>query len=237
MREISHKHTSYVTFNNTKDVPAKGAPASGDSAGAPRQGILSAMVEAHEDCSVIHDSMDVMHVATETAASFGITGNLNSIGTAAGGAGLVSGLYFGVTGACDLKKAIESKNVMAGVEAGGHMLLAGEAAVDAAQLAVQSSAVTNMIGPTAAGIIQSPLFKGLGTAFGVAHGVVESGVGIKEIYDGYKAHDKSHIITGLLDIAAGASVAAITLGAGPVAGIALAATFAFQMLRVHLLNH
>ncbi|MGV8120252.1 MAG: hypothetical protein AB2L14_10875 [Candidatus Xenobiia bacterium LiM19] len=237
MREISHKHALNVTFNNMKDAPAKGTTVSGDSAGAHRQGILSSVVEAHEDCSVAHDTMETLHVAAETSASFGLAGKLDWTGTASGAAGIISGVYFGITGAADLKKAIESKNVLAGVEAGGHLLLAGEASIEAAHLALQSSAVTNMIGPTAAGIIQSPVIEGLGTAFGVAHGAVESGVGIKEMYDGYKAHDKSHIITGLLDVASGASVAAIALGAGPVAGIALAATFAFQMLRVHILNH
>ncbi len=231
MREISHSSSPHVAFNAANVKHTEGLRTSGESNAAPPQDIASAMFGAHSEYSVAHDSMDVLHTATETATSLGCAGKLDALGSGVSAAGILSGLYFGVSGVRDLNKAIKDKNVTNGIEAGGHMLLGGEAAIDAARLAVQSSAITNMIGPVATGILQSPAMKMLGTAFGMAHGVVESGVGIKEIYDGYKAHDKSHIITGILDVAAGASVAAIAIGGGPIAGIALAVTFGLQMLR------
>lgn len=234
MRRIAQTQPSFVTLNSKSDASKKGLSTSGESGKAEAQSLLSAVVEAHEDCSSAHDIMETLHVAAETSASFGLDGRLNLTGTASGAAGIISGVYFGVKGVQDLKKAIEKKDALEGLEAGGHLLLAGEASIEAAHLALQSSALTNMIGPTAAAIIKSPVVEGLGTAFGVAHGTVEAGLGLKEMYDGVKAHNRSHIITGILDIVSGASVAAIALGAGPVAGVALAATFALQMLRVHI---
>jgi len=233
MREISKSYTPSVSFSRADRV----LPKDSKDGGALKKGIVRDVIEAHEDCSAEHDVMETMHVASEAAVSLGITGRLDPIGVGAGAAGLISGVYFGVTGAEKLKKAIEDKNVLAGIEAGGHILQAGEALVDTAQLTVQSSAVANMVGPTAAGIIQSPVFRGLGTGLGVAHGLIESGVGAKELYDGVKAKDRSHIITGLLDIVSGAAVAGIALGGGPAAGAALAITYGLQMLRVHILNH
>jgi len=233
MREISKSYTPLVSFSRSNGVQQNSSK-DGD---ALKQGLVRDVLEAHEDCSPGHDVMESMHVASETAVSLGITGNLDPIGVGAGAAGLISGVYFGVTGAEKLKKAIQEKNVTAGIEAGGHLMQAGEAMVDTAQFAVQSSAVANMVGPTAVGIIQSPVFKGLGTGLGVAHGLIESGVGAKELYDGVKEKNRSHIITGLLDIVSGAAVAGIALGGGPAAGAALVIAYGLQMLRVHILNH
>jgi hypothetical protein len=223
-------------------APGKGAPGENPCSIAGKED--PANVE-----SAVHDTMDAVHVSTEVAGSFGISGNsgaLKSSGfsglvgklgllTAAGT--LVTGAYFGVTGARDLKKGIQEKNPTLAIEGGGHTLLAGEALIDTAQAATLSSTLRSMIGPAATAIIRSPIVRLAGTTLGVVHGAAETIVGAKEMYDGYKAKDRSHFITGLLDFAMGVSVAAIALGAGPVVGVGLAAACSIQLARLHFQKH
>ncbi len=247
MDRISHTtHTPHSTLRRETPPPDNREHNSSLPGGCindtPQNALPEEIPAAHEKMDMLHDAMDTVHVGTEMAGSFENIGETAaSLGKMAGpleiigGAGaLVSGIYFGITGPGELKKAIETKDVARGIEAGGHMLLAGEAAIETAQIATHSSVLSSIIGPAAAGIINSPIMKFAGTALGVAHGAAETVVGLKEMYDGYKIKDRSHFITGLLDLAMGASMAAIALGAGPIVGLGLAAAFGIQMARLHL---
>jgi len=239
IRHTTHTPHRYIAHDDSRHHAGSKEPTGMGPDALPVPAEISA---DHKKNDLLHDAMDTVHVATEMAGSFEnagkAAGGLGKMAGAAeilGGAGaLVSGIYFGVTGPGELREAIKKKDVARGIEAGGHMLLAGEAAVETAQLATQSSVLSSIIGPAAAGIINSPLMKLAGTAFGVAHGAAETLVGLKEMYDGYRTKDRTHFFTGLLDLAMGASMAAIALGAGPVVGLGLAAAFGIQMARLHL---
>jgi hypothetical protein len=182
------------------------------------------------DLFQVHDSMEAVHVGTEIGAAFQLTGKIAaaaSLGTVA------AGLYFGYEGIHDVRSAIAKKDLMAGIESAGHLSLASEAALSTAKWATQSSAVRQAIGTDATALINSPAASTLGKVFGVGHGLAEIAVGTKEVIDGRKAGDKKEIISGLLDMAIGGTVAALALVPGIPGAIALAALFAARMFMSH----
>jgi hypothetical protein len=178
----------------------------------------------------VHDAMETIHVGTEISQALKLTGGL----AAAPGLGtIVSGIYFGYEGLKDMSSAVRERDVIGGIESAGHLSLASEAVIDTARWATHSSAVRNALGPETSSFMASPGVKLLGQVFGVGHGLAEVAVGAKEVVDGKKAHSKKKIISGLLNMAIGGTVAALAFVPGVPGAIALAALFATKMFLTH----
>lgn len=175
---------------------------------------------------VMHENMEAIHIGVEMAHSAEATGLL---GAASMAGGAVSGLYFGIEGVKDMKLAIKEKNLMHGVEATGHLGLAAEAGMELAAHAAESSVGASLLGPIGHAIGHSHALHLLGAGFGVVHGAAEVVIGGKEIYDGIKVNDKKKILSGALNVGIGAAAAAVALGGGIPAGIALGAIFVTKM--------
>ncbi|MCE1245535.1 MAG: hypothetical protein LWY06_02700 [Firmicutes bacterium] len=182
----------------------------------------------HEDkFDYIDDGMKGIHVAAEVAHSAHVAGL--AAGVAVGGAA-VAGLYFGMEGVRDMKRAIEEKDVTEGVKATGHLALAGQAVINTAVEASSLSAVSSAIGPAVSAALESPITHTLGLGLGVAYGAAELIVGGKEVYDGFKENNNMKKLAGTLEMGMGTAVAAIAFGGGPMAGLALTGFFAARML-------
>lgn len=180
-----------------------------------------------EEQGMLHEGAEVVHVGSEILEAIEAGGVLAALGTLGS---VASGVYFGIEGARDLKTAIKEKNLVEGIEASGHLSVAGEAAIGLATELTAVSSVSAALGPAVTAAINSPLVELLGTGMGVVHGAAEVIVGGKEIYDGIRDKNKIKMIKGALTTGLGVSVAAIALGGGVPMGIALAAIFTGKMV-------
>ncbi|MDQ7824278.1 MAG: hypothetical protein RDV48_15865 [Candidatus Eremiobacteraeota bacterium] len=181
----------------------------------------------------LHDSMEAAHIAGEVFKAAGTGGILAA---AAGAGSIASGIYFAIEGARDLREAREKKDLLAGIESAGHLMLSGEVAVDAARLAMQSGALQGIAGSAIAAAISSPLATAAGTALGVGHGAAEIITGGKEFLEGFRNKDVKKALAGGLTIGIGSSAAAVSLGGGLPACIALGTFFTVETVISHLLE-
>ncbi len=212
---INHKNPEVVPEGNVHgDVFVK------DS----RENVSRTFREKHE---VSHEGMEAIHVGAEVLEALEVGGLLAVAGTVGS---LASGVFFGIEGAHDLKKAVKEKDVMGGIEAGAHLAVAGEAGLGVTAELAETAAVSGIIGHSVAAALSSPLLHVLGTSLGVAHGVGEVIVGAKDVIDGKKEHDKFKMLEGGLKAGLGVAVGAIALGGGAPMGIALAVLFGAKML-------
>lgn len=180
--------------------------------------------EKHE---VSHEGMEAIHVGAEVLETLEVGGLLAVAGTVGA---LASGVFFGIEGAHDLKKAVKEKDVIGGIEAGAHLAIAGEAGLGVTAELAETATVSGILGHSVAAALSSPIVQVLGASLGVAHGVGEVIVGAKEIIDGKKEHDKFRMLEGGLKAGLGIAVGAIALGGGAPMGIALATLFGAKML-------
>lgn len=189
-----------------------------------RENVSRTFREKHE---VGHEGMEAIHVGAEVLEALEVGGLLAVAGTVGA---VTSGVFFGIEGAHDLKKAVKEKDVMGGIEAGAHLAVAGEAGLGVTAELAETAAASKLLGTSVCAALSSPLVQVLGTGLGVAHGVGEVIVGAKDIIEGKKEHDKFKMLEGGLKAALGVAVGAIALGGGAPAGIALASIFGLKML-------
>ncbi len=175
---------------------------------------------------VLHEQMEAVHIAAEVAESFQVTGILAGI---AGVGTVVTGLYFGCEGIKDMGTAVKDKDIPGTLESVAHLALGGEALLEAAHLATNTSCISGMLGPAGCSFLNSPAFSTMGSVFGYIHGGSEVILGGKEIYDGKKQGDKKRIISGALNMGIGASMLGLASGGGIPCGVVLAALFLTKM--------
>ena len=111
--------------------------------------ISDRMRESHD---ILHENMEIAHVGAEIAAAAGATGLLGALGSIGCAA---SGIYFGIEGVHDVKVAVKEKNLAQGIEAGGHLALAGEAAAETIHALAGSSIAAGIFGPAASALAHS----------------------------------------------------------------------------------
>ena len=182
--------------------------------------------QEHEDGSSVHNVMEALHVGIEASDALGLGGFIARAGT---GATVVSGVYFGIEGARDLKEAIKKKDLVQGLEGTAHLGLAGESAAETLITVANSSILSGMIGPAGVAIAKSGAMQAISTSLGVLHGGAELVLGGREIYQGIRGKDRQKVLTGALNATIGVGCSAVALGGGIPVGVALISAFGLKM--------
>jgi hypothetical protein len=156
----------------------------------------------------------------------GLSGAVES---AAQAGGAVAGVYLGIKGAAELKKAIKEKDTMAAIEGSGSISAGGAALINSATRLAAQAAAGGIGGPLAAMVAKSAVIATAGTALGVVYGATEIAGGSKSIYDGFKTNDRKKIMSGMLDSAIGVGAIGASIAGSLPLSLSLAAAYLFRM--------
>ncbi|MGV8119183.1 MAG: hypothetical protein AB2L14_05395 [Candidatus Xenobiia bacterium LiM19] len=162
----------------------------------------------------------ILQAGSDIIAESGLKGNL---GIAAGAGTAVSGVFFAVKGAKDLKDAIAKKDAMAGLGATGELALAGNAAISSAQMLTTLTSASKYIDPSVASLINSPIAGVAAKSLGMIFAASELVQGGRLLHDGYAHKNKEKMILGALSVGVGASAAVLFTVGGVTSAVVLGA--------------
>ena len=220
----TYKAKQGSTPSTKLSIPGTSAPPEDLSLKDTFDYVTQSFKEKHD---VVHEGMEAIHIGAEVLETLEAAGALAMAGTVGAAA---SGVFFGIEGVKDLKKAVKEKNVTEGIEAGAHLSLAGEAAIGVTAEVAELGAASGILGHSVAAALSSPILHAVGAGLGVAHGAGEVILGGKDIVEGVKEKNRFKILEGALTSAIGVAVGAIALGGGAPVGIALATVFTGKMI-------
>jgi len=189
------------------------------------------IVDGIQDLAVAPEVMERIYTLSEVGTTIIQTGSdiiaesgmKGKIGIAAGAGTAISGVFFAIKGAKDLKDAIEKKDAMAGLGAAGELGLAGSAAISTAQMLTTLTGTSRYINPAVATLINSPVAVSIGNSLGLIFASTELLAGGKLLHEGFMHKNKEKIILGALNLGIGASAAALFTVGGVIPAVALGA--------------
>ncbi|MCE1247583.1 MAG: hypothetical protein LWY06_13145 [Firmicutes bacterium] len=196
-------------------------------------------VEVSGEKTVADKIFDLLYIGSDLAQELVASGKIiKDLGLGGGfektaqAAGAVAGVYLGIKGTAELKKAIKEKDAVGAIEGAGSISAGGAAVINSATRLAAQAAASGIGGPIAAMVAKSAVIATAGTALGVAYGATEIAVGGKSIYDGIKSGERSKIFSGMLDTAIGVGAIGASIAGSLPLSISLATAYLFRMVFV-----
>ena len=194
-------------------------------------------VEINGEKSTMDKLFDLLYIGSDLAQELVTSGKvIKQLGLGGGfekaaqAGGAVAGVYLGIKGTAELKKAIKEKDTMGVIEGSGNISAGGAAVINSATRLAAQAAASGIGGPIAAMVAKSAVIATAGTALGVAYGATEIAIGGKSIYDGIKSGERKQVLSGMLDAAIGVGAIGATIAGSLPLSIAMASAYLFRMI-------